>query len=208
MKLYNYSLSSAAYRVRIALNLKGLDYQLVPVHLRRKEHHEDDYKTKNPQGLVPALELEDGATLGQSMAILEFLEELHPTPPLLPQDPFARARVRSVADAIACDIHPVNNLRVLNYVREEFGQDEDGVKRWYHTWLRTAFDAIEHWIEPAPFCFGPAPGLADVCLVPQLFNARRFEFDLEPYPKILSVDVACVALDAFARAHPSQAPEV
>lgn len=203
MKLYTYSLSSAAYRVRIALNLKGVAHDKVPVHLRKADHQADEYKALNPQGLVPALGLDDGTVIAQSMAIVEYLEETYAQPPLLPPDPVRRARVRAVAYGIACDIHPLNNLRVLNYLRERLGQDNDGVRRWYHEWLRHGFDALEQMIDPAPFCFGAAPGLADICLVPQVANARRFEFPLDPYPKIVAVDAACQPNAAFADAHPS-----
>jgi maleylacetoacetate isomerase len=203
MKLFTYSLSSAAYRVRIALNLKSIDHELVPVHLRHGDHKSPEYLALNPQGLVPALGLDDGTILAQSMAILEFLDETHPEPPLLPADAIARAQVRAAADIVACDIHPLNNLRVLLYLRGPLSQDEAEVTAWYHTWLKSGFDAFEQLIDPAPFCFGDAPGLADVCLIPQLFNARRFEFALDDYPKIREVEEACATLDAFEAAHPS-----
>ncbi len=204
MKLYDYPLSSAAYRLRIALNLKGLDYEAVEVHLREARHKEPEYLALNPQGLVPALAIETGETLSQSMAILEYLEETHPEPPFLPDDPVGRARVRAAADAIACDIHPLNNLRVLLYLRGPLDQDEDGVTRWYHEWLRAGFDGLEQMVAPEPFAFGAAPGLVDICLVPQLFNARRFEFDLAAYPKLQAIDAECAKLEAFDKAQPSR----
>lgn len=204
MKLFTYSLSSAAYRVRIALNLKGLEHDLVPVHLRHGDHRSEEYLALNPQGLVPALRLPDGTVLAQSMAILEYLDEAHPEVPLLPEDLIERARVRGAAQIIASDIHPLNNLRILMYLRNVLNQDEEGVTRWYHEWLKSGFDALEHLIDPAPFCFGDTPGLVDVCLMPQLFNARRFELPLEGYPKILQVEETCSAIEAFAAAHPSQ----
>ena len=210
MKLYSYYLSSAAYRVRIALNLKGVEHELTPIHLRHGDHKQADYKDLNPQGLVPALGLSgaaEGTVIPQSMAILDYIEEVYPEPPLLPEHPVSRARVRAVADNIACDIHPLNNLRVLQYLRNELGQDDDAVTAWYHHWLKAGFDGVEQEIEPGPYCFGDTPTLADVCLVPQLYNARRFKFDLEPYPKIRAADEACARLEAFDKAYPANQPD-
>ena len=211
MKLFGFYLSSAAYRVRIALNLKGVEYEQVSLKLRAGEHKQADYMDLNPQGLVPALALSGAASdtiLFQSMAILEYLEEVYPDPPMLPEHPALRAQVRAVADNIACDIHPLNNLRILLYLKNELGQDDETINTtWYHQWLKSGFDGIERQIGANPFCFGETPGLADVCLIPQVYNARRFEFDLEPYEKIRAVDEACLAHEAFDRALPENQPD-
>jgi len=209
VKLYSYFRSSAAYRVRIALNLKGLRYGYVPVNLLAKEQKSTGYLARNPQGLVPALELEDGVLLAQSLAILEWLEETHPEPPLLPADPLARARVRAIAALIACDVHPINNIAVLDYLRGELHADEAQVRHWYHTWVARGFDAIEATLagRDDPCCFGRAPSLADVCLVPQVYNARRFEVPLDDYPRIAAVAAHCESLDAFAAAAPNRQPD-
>ncbi len=202
--LYDYFRSSAAYRVRIALNLKRIPFRSEEVHLVRDGGQQCGaaYRAINPQGRVPALRLEDGTGLTQSQAILEWIEETVPTPPLLPSAPVARAHVRAVAAAIACDIHPINNLSVLNYLRSAMGQPQDAVDAWYRKWILEGFKAIETLIEPGPFCFGGSPTFADLCLVPQVYNARRFAVPLEAFPKIAAVDAACTALDAFKRAHP------
>ncbi len=207
MKLYTYFRSSAAYRVRIALNLKGLAAEMVPVHLTRDggEQRRPDYLARNPQGLVPALELEDGTLLTQSLAIIEYLERLRPTPPLLPADAVLAARVRAAALAIACDIHPLNNLRVLDYLKGPLGRSQAEADGWYRHWiLKGGLEAVERMIDGGPFCFGAAPTLADVVLVPQLFNARRFDIALDHLPKILAADAACAGIEAFAKAHPAQ----
>ncbi len=212
MKLYTYFRSSAAYRVRIALNLKGLAYDAVPVHLVRSggEQHQAEYRSINPAGLVPALE-EGGEVLTQSLAILEYLEETHPEPPLLPGDAVQRARIRALALAIACDIHPINNLRVLQYLTREFGADEAGKASWYRHWVEIGLAAVEAMLEDGPkearFCFGDVPTLADVCLVPQVFNARRFQCDLSAMPRIARVVAHCETLEAFRLAAPENQPD-
>ena len=177
MKLYGFFRSSAAFRVRIALNLKGLAYDSVSIHLRRNDQAKPDYGSVNPQGLVPALEI-DGHTLTQSLAIVEYLDEIHPDPPLLPQAPADRARVRALAEIVACDIHPVNNLRVLRYLARSFGRDETDIAAWFNHWISTGFEAIEALLvsdaRTGAFCHGERPGLADVALVPQVVNAERY----------------------------------
>lgn len=204
MRLHHFSLSSASYRVRIALHLKGIDAERVSLRLREGEQRDPAYAALNPQCLVPALELDDGTVLTQSMAIIEYLDEAHPEPPLLPREAGARAWVRAVAQAIACDIHPLNNLRVLQYLERDLGQDPEAVKAWYAHWVRLGFDALERQLADPPvrgrFCCGEAPGLADVFLVPQVRNARRYEIDLAAYPRIVAIDAACAELDAFHRA--------
>ncbi len=201
MKLYTYFRSSAAYRVRIALNLKGLPYKAMPIHLLKKEQSAPDYLAVNPQGRVPALDL-GGTVLIQSPAILEYLEEVYPDPPLLPSDPVARARVRAVCALIACDIHPLNNVGVLRYVKRAFGQEQTAIDDWYRHWIVEGFTALEQLIEPGPFAFGPSPTLADVYLVPQVYNGLRLRVPMEPYPKIAAADCACSGLDAFKAAAP------
>lgn len=206
MKLYGYFRSSAAYRVRIALNLKGLAVEHVPVHLLRQggEQRGPDYLAKNPQGLVPALELDDGIVLTQSLAIIEYLDMIRPEPRLVPADPVLAAKVRAVALAIACDIHPLNNLRVQTYLKTELAQDEARVGAWIDHWMQGGLEAIERTIQPAPFAFGSSPTMADVCLIPQVFNAQRFAVPLDAFPKIRAVDAACMKLAAFQSAHPSR----
>lgn len=210
MKLHNYFRSSAAFRVRIALNLKGLDYEYVPVHLRKGEQRRPEYLATNPQGLVPALVLEDGPVLTQSLAILEYLDETHPEPPLLPADPFGRQRVRALALSIACDLHPLNNLRVLQHIRG-YGLDDRGVAEWFRHWVAVEFTALEQRLSAEPetgaFCHGETPSLADLCLAPQVFNCRRFDCDLEPYPTINRIHGACMDLAAFRTAAPSAQPD-
>ncbi|MGQ9365789.1 maleylacetoacetate isomerase [Azospirillum sp. ST 5-10] len=210
MKLYGYFRSSAAYRVRIALNLKGLTADLVAVHLRRGEQTAPAYAALNPQRLVPALE-DEGTVLTQSLAIVEYLDERHPHPPLLPVDPADRARVRALALAVACDIHPLNNLRVLNHLRDRLGLDEAARNDWYRHWVADGFRAIEAMLAGDPrtgrLCHGDTPTLADVALVPQVYNAERFAVDLAPYPTIRRVTDAARALDAFAAAAPERQPD-
>ena len=210
MKLYDYFRSSAAYRVRIALNLKGLDYQPIAVNLRDQDHHAPDYRRINAQQLVPALVLDDGQVLTQSLAICEYLDERHPKPPLLPVDAIGRARVRALAQIIACEMHPLNNLRVLNYLTGPMGLDEDAKLSWYRHWIAQGFSSFEGMLvdqNTGAFCHGDTPTLADVCLVPQVFNARRFDCDLAAYPTVLRIAEACDALAAFQKAHPSRQPD-
>ena len=208
MKLHGYFRSSAAYRVRIALNLKGRGAEHLPHHLRKGEQCAPAYLAINPQGLVPTLENDAGAVLTQSVAIIEWLDETHPNPPLLPKDPLRRAKVRAFALAIACDTHPVQNLKVLARLRE-LGLAEEKVQDWAAWVNREGLSACETLIkdEPGPFCFGAAPTLADLCLVPQLANARRVKMDLSPYPTLTRIEAACQALPAFAAAEPSRQPD-
>ncbi len=211
MKLYDYFRSSAAYRVRIALNLKGVAPERAFVHLRRGAQRDAGYLDLNPEGLVPLLVTDDGAALTQSLAIIEWLEETHPSPPLLPAAPLERARVRALALAIACDIHPLNNLRVLKYLAGTLGADDAARDAWYAHWCAVGLQALEARLarEPATgrCCHGDAPTLADVCLVPQLANARRVDLDLSPFPTLLRIEAACLALPAFAAAAPSRQPD-
>ena len=210
MKLYGYFRSSAAFRVRIALNLKGLPYDAVSIHLRRNDQSKPDYRGVNPQGLVPTLEA-DGQTLIQSLAIIEYLDETHPDPPLLPQAPAERARVRALADIVACDIHPINNLRVLRYLTHTLGRDEADIALWYNHWIDAGFQALEALLARDPhtgaFCHGDRPGLADIALVPQVVNAERYRLDMTPYPTIARIFAGCMALAPFAAAHPDNQPD-
>ncbi len=211
MKLYDYFRSSAAYRVRIALNLKGVEYQQVPVSLVKGEQSAAPFLDINPQGLVPALELDDGTLLSQSLAICEYLDEAHPTPALLPAGALSRARVRALAQAIACDIHPLNNLRVLNYLTDTLQVDKEARLAWYRHWIEQGLRGFEALLRDSPdtgeFCHGNDPTLADVCLVPQVFNARRFECDLASYPTVVRIGEACEAIPAFAAAAPARQPD-
>ena len=211
MKLYDYFRSSAAYRVRIALNLKGVTPERAFVHLRHGAQRGDDYLALNPQGLVPSLVTGDGDVLTQSLAIIEWLDETHPKPPLLPSDAAGRARVRALALAIACDIHPLNNLRVLNYLTGTLGATDAQKNGWYRYWCDVGLEALETQLAretaAGAFCHGGTPSLADICLVPQLANARRVDLDLAPYPTLLSIEAACMALPAFAAAAPSKQPD-
>ena len=211
MKLHDYFRSSAAYRVRIALSLKGLTAERAFVHLRRGAQHADDYRALNPQGLVPALETDDGVVITQSLAIIEYLDETHPAPPLLPADALGRARVRSIALAIACDIHPLNNLRVLQYLTGTLGVPDAKKDGWYRYWCDTGLEALERRLAAdaatGVFCHGDAPTLADACLVPQLANARRMAVDVAAFPTLLRIDAACQALPAFAAAAPARQPD-
>jgi maleylpyruvate isomerase len=210
MKLYNFFRSGTSHRLRIALNLKGLQTQYVPVDLRTEQHLTDEFKAVNPQGLVPALEV-DGKVLIQSPAIIEWLEETHPTPALLPGNAGDRAHVRALAAIVGCDIHPVNNRRILEYLRRQFGAGEGAVNAWCATWISDGFDAFEALLatdrQRGDFCFGNAPTLADVYLVPQVEGARRFKVDLSQWPRIAAVDAACARLDAFRLAAPALQPD-
>jgi maleylpyruvate isomerase len=212
MKLYTFFRSSASYRVRIALNLKALNYEQVPIHLRRGggEQFAASYKTINPQALVPALE-DGGRILTQSLAIMEYLEERYPKPPLLPADPADRALVRSMALIIACEIHPIQNLRVLVHLKNNLKQSDDDLNLWARHWIELGLSAFEQIVVSSPkrgrFCFGDTPTLADICLVPQLANARRFGCDLSAYPTLGQIEKACNALPAFADAAPEKQPD-
>lgn len=207
MKLYDYYRSTASYRVRIALNLKNMSYQTYSIHLVNQggEQHHHEYKEINPQGLVPTLD-ENGHIIQQSLAIIEYLEEICPTPPLLPQTPLGRAKVRSLALLIACDIHPLNNLRVLKQLRAQFQATEAQVEAWYHLWLKEGFDAFEEHLSkrnhPGHTCYGNDISLADVCLIPQVYNAKRFKFSMDDYPLIKEINDYCSNLPAFVKAAP------
>ena len=210
MKLYTFFRSSAAFRVRIALNLKGLQYESVPKHFARNEHRAAEYLALNSQGLIPALAI-DGVVLSQSLAIIEYLNDRHPEPPLLPTDPIDRARVRSMALAIACEIHPLNNLRVLNYLRGELQQNDEGVGTWYRHWVSEGFAGLEpqarEYSAKGRYCFGDAISLADVLLVPQMYNARRFKTDLTSFPTLVGISTHLESLAAFAAARPEVQPD-
>jgi maleylacetoacetate isomerase len=210
MKLYGYFRSSAAFRVRIALNLKQLDYENSFIHLRRGDQAQPGFLSLNPQGLVPAIEI-DQHLLTQSLAIIEYLDETHPEPPLLPRDPAGRARIRALAAIVACDIHPLNNLRVLRYLHRPLGADRSAVETWYNHWIDSGFRAFEGLVAGDPrtgaFCHGDHPGLADIALVPQMVNAERYRLDLAPYPTIARIFETCMKLDAFAAAHPERQPD-
>jgi maleylacetoacetate isomerase len=209
LKLYSYFRSSAAYRVRIALNLKGIACETVPIHLTRDggRQHSAEFRAINPQMRVPALQLDSGEVLMQSLAIIDYLDQVCPAPPMLPADAVARARARGIAEIIACDIHPINNLVTLNYLRGPLGRDQTAVEAWYAHWINAGFDAIEAMIQPAPYAVGAAPSVADLCIVPQVYNARRYKMALDRFPKILGVDAACMKLEAFDRARPENQPD-
>jgi maleylacetoacetate isomerase len=211
VKLYDYFRSSAAYRVRIALNLKGLSPEREFIHLRKGAQRGDEFLGLNPHGLVPVLVTDEGQVLTQSLAIVEYLDETVPSPPLLPRDAAGRARVRAIAQAIACDIHPIDNLRVLRYLVHTVGVEEAQKDAWYKYWIDVGLEALESTLsrEPATgrFCHGDAPTLADICLVPQLANARRVDMDLSPYPTLARIDAACQQLPAFADAAPQRQPD-
>jgi maleylpyruvate isomerase len=210
VKLFSYFRSSAAYRVRIALNLKGLAYDTVPVHLTKDggHHRRDDYRAVNPQMRVPALQLDDGTVLLQSLAIIDYLDETHRAPALLPADSVQRAHVRALAQIVACDIHPLNNLAPLQYLRRQLKHEQPEIDAWYHHWVLTGFEALESLLQPGPYSAGADVTLADVCLVPQVYNARRLKVPLDRFPKIVAVDAACAELEPFRRAHPDRQPDV
>lgn len=208
MELYNYFRSSASYRVRIGLALKGLDYEYHAVHLPKNEQTAESFASVSASRLVPLL-MDGGRTLTQSLAILEYLDETHPAPPLLPKDPFERARVRALALDIACEIHPLNNLRVLRYLVGPMKLAEDDKNRWYRHWVETGLEVIERQLAAAPatYCHGESPTLADICLVPQIFNAQRFECRLDHVPNVMRVFDACMRLDAFEQTRPERCPD-
>jgi len=209
MKLYSYFRSSAAYRVRIALNLKGLAYETVSVHLVKEGGHNrrPEFRAVNPQMRVPALVAPAGEVLIQSLAIIEYLDETHPAPPFLPGDPIARAKARALAQIVACDIHPLNNTSPLRYLKNQMHQEQSAIDAWYHHWVIEGFEALEALIEPGPYACGKDVTLADICLVPQVANARRLKVPLQKFPKIVGVDAACLALSAFDRARPENQPD-
>ncbi len=209
--LHNFFRSSTSIRVRAALNLKGLSYTYQAHHLRKGEQRSADYLAINPQGLVPALVLDNGTTLTQSLAIIEYLDETYPEPPLLPADPVERAQVRALAYAIACEVHPLNNLKVLAEVKAHFGASEEAVAVWFRHWVAETFAPLEHMLASSPstgdFCRGDRPGLADLCLYAQVVNNRRFDVDMTPYPTIRRIFTSCSALPAFVDAAPEQQPD-
>jgi len=209
VKLYSYFRSSAAYRVRIALNLKGLPYEMESIHLTKDggKQFSDAFRAINPQMRVPALQLSGGEVLTQSLAIIDYLDEVYPDPPLLPAEALDRARVRAAAQVIACDIHPLNNLVALRYLKRNLNQEQPAIDAWYHHWVIEGFTALERMITPGPYCFGSHVTLADVCLVPQVFNARRLKVPLDAFPKIVAVETACLKLPAFDKARPENQPD-
>ena len=219
MKLYNYFRSSASFRVRIALEIKGLSYDYLPVHLARGDHKLPAFTAISADGLLPMLEVEDGELLSQSMAIIEYLEETQPAPPLLPITPLGRARVRALAQSIACEIHPLNNLRVLKYLVKELKLDEEAKNRWYRHWVRDGLESFERQLVAADkalvaeglpasvYCYGAAPTLADCCLVPQIFNGKRFDVNFDGLPRTMAAFDACMQLPAFQKAQPSNCPD-
>jgi maleylpyruvate isomerase len=209
VKLYSYFRSSAAYRVRIALNLKGLPYEMAAIHLTKDGgyQHKPEFIAINPQMRVPALALSGGDVLTQSLAIVEYLDETHPEPPLLPKDAVARAKVRAIAQIVACDIHPLNNLLVLQYLKRAMKHEQAEIDTWYHHWVIEGFKSIEAMVAPGPYACGAHVTLADICLVPQVFNARRLKVPLDAFPKIVAVDAACQKLAAFDKARPENQPD-
>ena len=209
VKLYTYFRSSAAYRLRIALNLKGLPYEMVAIHLTKDggHQHRADYHAVNPQERVPSLQLSSGEVLIQSLAIIEYIDEIEPEPPLLPPDALDRAKARAIAQIVACDIHPLNNLVSLQYLKRTLKHEQADIDAWYHHWVLEGFAAIEALIEPGPYACGAHVTLADLCLVPQVFNARRLKVPLDKFPKIVAVDAACLKLPAFDKARPENQPD-
>ena len=219
MKLYNYFRSSASFRVRIALHLKGLAYDYLPIHLAKGEQRQPAFAAVTAEGLVPVLQTDDEHRLTQSMAIIEYLDETHPTPPLLPATPLARARVRALAQMVACEIHPLNNLRVLKYLVRDLKVGDEAKNAWYHHWVRSGLEAFERQLDllaqeraaqgmaPSVLCWGDTPTLADCCLVPQIFNAQRFKVSLDGLQRTMGAFDACMALPAFQQAQPSACPD-
>jgi maleylpyruvate isomerase len=209
VKVYTYFRSSAAYRLRIALNLKGLSGDMVSIHLQKEggQNRKPEYRAINPQMRVPALKLDSGEVLTQSLAIIEYLDEVDPQPPLLPRDPVARAKVRALALAIACDIHPLNNTSPLRYLKNVLGQEQSKIDAWYHHWVLEGFEALETMVRLGPYAFGGEVTLADVCLVPQIYNARRLKVPLDRFPKLVAIDAACAKLPAFEQARPENQPD-
>lgn len=210
MKLYNYFRSSASFRVRIALELKGLPYEYLPVHLVKGEHRSDGYAAVSASGLVPTLVTDGGEVLGQSMAMIEYLDETHPEPPLLPKDAVGRAHVRALAQLIACEIHPLNNLRVLKYLVRDLKVDEEAKNAWYRHWVRNGLELFEKELARLPagtYCYGNTPTLADCCLVPQIFNGKRFNVDFTGLTRTMSAFDACMQHPAFQKAQPSSCPD-
>ncbi|WP_088959072.1 maleylacetoacetate isomerase [Variovorax sp. HW608] len=209
MKLHNYFRSSASFRVRIALHLKGLDFEYIPVHIARGDHKTGPFSAISPDMLVPLLD-DDGERLTQSMAIIEYLDEVYPEPALLPHDPVGRAKVRALSQSIACEIHPLNNLRVLKYLVRELKLDDDAKNAWYRHWVREGLLAFERQLALLPagtYCYGSTPTMADCCLVPQIFNGQRFDCDFSGLPRTMAAFEACMQLEAFQRAQPSQCPD-
>ncbi|MGD9650163.1 MAG: maleylacetoacetate isomerase [Dongiaceae bacterium] len=210
LKLYSYWRSSSSYRVRIALNIKEIKYEIIPVNLLKNENTAEEYRRLNPQGLVPTLVVGGNQILTQSLAIIEYLEEIKPVPPLLPADSWARAKIRQIAQLISSDIHPLNNLGPLSYLTEKLGVTEEQKQKWYHYWVHQGFNAIEQLLmqlKSEDFCYGNQPSIADICLIPQVYNAERFKVDLKPYPAIRRIAKHCNELPAFKAAHPSAQPD-
>lgn len=207
MKLYSFFRSSASYRVRIGLSLKGLPYETVPISLPGNAHRGDTFRTVNPQRRVPALQLSDGNTLVQSLAILEYLEEVYPQNPILPKDPLERAKVRAVSQIVSCDIHPLNNSGTQALLKSQFGADDAALKKWMTIWIHEGFDAIDRLLEPGPFAFGDQITMADICIVPQVYNARRFHIPLSDFPRVIAVEASARQHPAFAQAAPEMQPD-
>jgi maleylpyruvate isomerase len=209
VQLFSYFRSSAAYRVRIALNLKGLSYETIPIHLVKEggRNKSPEYRAINPQMRVPALALRNGEVLTQSLAIINCINDRHPEPPLLPSNSLERARVEAFAQTIACDIHPLNNIGPLRYLKQKLGQEQPAIDAWYHHWVLEGFEALEQMVRPGPYSFGAQVTLADICLVPQVYNARRLKVPLDAFPKIVSVDAECLKLAAFDKARPENQPD-
>jgi maleylpyruvate isomerase len=209
VQLFSYFRSSAAYRVRIALNLKSLPYETIPIHLVKDggRNKSPEYRAINPQMRVPALALRSGEVLTQSLAIIDYVNDRHPEPPLLPSNPLERARVEAFAQTIACDIHPLNNIGPLRYLKQKLGQEQPAIDAWYHHWVLEGFEALEQTVRPGPYAFGSQVTLADICLVPQVYNARRLKVPLDTFPKLVSVDAECLKLAAFDKARPENQPD-